>query len=93
MFILESAAQLEKAIIKAKKTRATVKFIKFGVYAVRGSKGNFYTVECKRGMRGEKIVSCDCKAGQSVKPLVCFHSVCALALHTGLARQRQTAKV
>jgi hypothetical protein len=91
MFILESAAQLEKAIIKAKKTRTTVKFIAFGVYSVKGSKGNFYTVECKRGEHGEKIVSCACKAGQSVKPLVCFHAASALALHTGLARQRQTA--
>jgi hypothetical protein len=93
MFILESAAQLEKAIIKAKKTRTTVKFISFGVYAVRGSKGNFYTVECKRGEHGEKIVSCNCKAGQSVKPLPCYHSAAALSLHVGLARQRQTANI
>jgi hypothetical protein len=91
MFILESAAQLEKAIIKARKQRATVKFISFGVYAVSGSKGNFYTVKCERGTRGERIVSCACKAGQSVKPLVCFHSAAALSLHVGLARQRQTA--
>jgi hypothetical protein len=91
MFVLESAAQLEKAIIKAKKTRATVKFIAFGVYQVSGSKGNFYTVECKRGKHGEKIVSCDCKAGQSVKPLPCYHSAAALSLHVGLARQRQPA--
>jgi hypothetical protein len=91
MFVLQSAAQLEKAIIKAKKTRATVKFISFGVYAVSGSKGNFYTVECKRNERGEKIVSCDCKAGQSVKPLVCFHAASALSLHVGLCRQRQAA--
>ncbi len=91
MFILESKDQLEKAIIKAKRTRAKVKFISFGVYAVSGSKGNFYTVECKRGMRGEKIVSCDCKAGQSAKPLICYHAVSALSLHVGLARQRQAA--
>jgi hypothetical protein len=91
MFILESKAQLEKAIAKAMKTRTTVKFISFGVYAVRGSKGNFYTVKCERGEHGEKIVSCDCKAGQSVKPLVCFHAAGALSLHVGLARQRQTA--
>jgi hypothetical protein len=90
MFILESAAQLEKAIIKAKKTRTQVKFIKFGVYSVKGSNG-FYTVKCERGAHGEKMVSCDCKAGQSVKPLVCYHAVSALALHVGLARQRQTA--
>ncbi len=89
MFILESAAQLEKAIIKAKKTRTTVKFIKFGVYAVSGSKGNFYTVECKRNERGEKIVNCECLGAS--KGLVCFHSAAALSLHVGLARQRQTA--
>jgi hypothetical protein len=91
MFILQSIEQLEKAIIKAKKTRTQVKFIKFGVYAVSGSKGNIYTVECKRNERGERQVSCDCKAGQSVKPLVCFHAASALSLHVGLARQRKTA--
>ncbi len=91
MFVLESKDQLEKAITKAKKNRATVKFIAFGVYAVSGSKGNFYTVECKRGERGEKIVSCDCRAGLSVRPLPCYHSAAALSLHVGLARQRKTA--
>jgi hypothetical protein len=90
MFILESKAQLEKAITKAKKTRTQVKFISFGVYQVSGSKGNFYTVECKK-VGNEKQVLCDCKAGQSVKPLVCYHAASALALHTGLARQRKTA--
>ncbi len=90
MFILESAAQLQNAILKAKKTRTTVKFIEFGVYSVKGTKGNFYTVECKK-VGNEKQVSCNCKAGQSVKPLVCFHSVAALSLHVGLARQRQAA--
>ncbi len=90
MFILKGIEQLKKAIIKAKKTRTQVKFISFGVYQVSGSKGNFYTVECKK-VGNEKQVSCDCKAGQSVKPLVCKHSVCALSLHVGLARQRQTA--
>jgi hypothetical protein len=89
MFILESKAQLEKAITKAKKTRATVKFIKFGVYAVRGSKGNFYTVECKRSERGERVVKCACKGAE--KGLVCWHSAAALSLHVGLARQRKTA--
>ncbi len=90
MFVLKGIEQLEKAIIKAKKTRTQVKFIEFGVYSVKGTKGNFYTVECKK-VGNEKQVSCDCKAGQSVKPLVCFHSVAALSLHVGLARQRQTA--
>ncbi len=88
MFILESAAQLEKAIIKAKKQRTTVKFISFGTYAVKGTKGNFYTVECKK-VGNEKQVVCECLGAS--KGLVCYHAASALALHVGLARQRQTA--
>jgi hypothetical protein len=89
MFILESAAQLQNAIVKAKKTRTTVKFIEFGVYAVSGSKGQFYTVICERSERGEKIVKCACKGAE--KGLVCYHAASALSLHVGLARQRQAA--
>ncbi len=88
MFILESKAQLEKAIIKAKKTRPTVKFISFGVYSVRGTKGNFYQVECKK-VGNEKHVICECLGAE--KGFVCFHAACALSLHVGLARQRQAA--
>ncbi len=88
MFILESKAQLEKAIAKAMKTRATVKFISFGVYAVSGSKGNFYTVECKK-IGNEKQVICECLGAS--KGLVCYHAASALALHIGLAKQRQSA--
>jgi hypothetical protein len=89
MFILESKAQLERAIAKAMKTRTQVKFISFGTYAVKGTKGNFYTVICERSERGEKVVKCGCKGAE--KGLVCYHAVSALALHTALARQRQTA--
>ncbi len=88
MFILESKDQLEKAIAKAKKTRTTVKFIKFGVYAVSGSKGNFYTVECKK-VGNEKQVSCECKAGE--KNLPCYHAASALVVHICYAKQRQAA--
>jgi hypothetical protein len=88
MFILESKAQLEKAITKAKKTRTQVKFISFGVYAVSGSKGNFYTVECRK-VGNQKQVICECLGAS--KGLVCYHAASALALHTGLARQRKTA--
>jgi hypothetical protein len=88
MFILESKAQLEKAIVKAKKTRTTVKFIEFGVYSVKGTKGNFYTVECKK-VGNEKQVICECLGAS--RGLVCWHSACALSLHIGLARQRKTA--
>jgi hypothetical protein len=90
MFVLKGIDQLEKAIIKAKKIRTTVKFIEFGVYSVKGTQGNFYTVECKK-VGNEKQVICNCKAGQSGKPLVCYHSVAALSLHVGLCRQRKAA--
>ncbi len=90
MFILKGKEQLEKAIAKAMKTRCQVKFISFGIYRVSGSQGSFYTVRCEK-VGNENQVSCSCKAGQSVKRLVCYHSVSALALHTALARQRQTA--
>jgi hypothetical protein len=86
MFILESAAQLEKAIIRAKKTRATVKFISFGVYAVSNSKGSFYTVECRK-VGNQKQVVCECLGAS--KGLVCYHAASALALHVGLAKQRK----
>lgn len=86
MFILKSKSQLENAITKAKKTRATVKFIRFGVYNVSGS-NRFYTVECKRNERGEKQVSCECLG--AAKGLVCYHAASALAVHSALAKQRQ----
>jgi hypothetical protein len=88
MFILNGIDQLEAGIIKAKKIRTQVKFIKFGVYSVRGTQGNFYKVECKK-VDNQKVVECTCKAGTA--NLVCWHSTCALSLHIGLARQRQAA--
>ncbi len=90
MFVLKGIEQLEKAIAKAKKTRTTVKFIKFGVYSVKGTKGNFYTVECRK-VGTEKQVICECLGAS--KGLVCYHAVSALSLHIGIARQRQTHKV
>lgn len=89
MFILKSKTQLEKAIAKAKKMRTKVRFITFGKYAVKGSSGNFYTVNCERTNNGEKQITCECKG--AAKGLVCYHAVSALSLHIGLARQRQTA--
>jgi hypothetical protein len=87
MFVLESKNQLEKAIAKAMKTRTQVKFISFGTYAVKGTKGNFYTVICERGEHGEKIVKCACKGAEN--GLVCYHAASALSLHVGLAKQRK----
>lgn len=86
MFILNSKNQLEKAIEKARKVRTKVRFLSFGCYAVKGAKGNFYTVKCERADNGEKQVICECKGGES--GLVCYHAAAALSLHIGLAKQR-----
>jgi hypothetical protein len=86
MFILKQKAQLEKAITKAKQIRPTVKFDYFGRYRVSGSKGGYYTVICKKSDNNYRLVTCTCKAGD--EGYVCYHAAAALALHTGLARQR-----
>ena len=87
MFILKQKSQLEKAIIKAKQIRPSVKFNRFGRYRVSGSKGGYYTVICKRSDNNFRLVECTCKGAE--KGLVCYHAAAALALHTGLARQRK----
>jgi hypothetical protein len=90
MFILKNLTQLEKAVTKARTVKPIVRIISFGVYAVQGSKGNFYTVECKRNEQGEKVVICECKGAE--RGLVCFHSCSALELHCTIAKHRATAR-
>jgi hypothetical protein len=90
-YILDNEKQIEKAVLKAKKIRTQVRFIAFGIYSVRGTKGNFYTVKCERTDDGEKRVICECLGAS--KGLVCWHSAAALSLHVGLARQRRTESV
>ncbi|MCY7348713.1 MAG: hypothetical protein LH614_21185 [Pyrinomonadaceae bacterium] len=85
MFILESKTQLEKAIAKARKVKPIVKMIAFGVYAVKGSNGNSYTVKMER-IGNEKRISCDCKGGE--RGLICHHGTAALELHSTLAKHR-----
>ncbi len=91
MFILKGIEQLETAIVKAKKIRPRVESDRFGRYRVSGSKGGYYTVICRKDIRGIKAVECTCKGGE--QGLVCYHAATALSLHVGLARQRQTATV
>ncbi len=89
MFILKGIEQLEKAIAKAKKIRPRVEFGGFGSYRVSGSKGDYYTVICRKDERGYKTVDCTCKGAE--RGLACYHAAAALSLHVGLARQQQTA--
>ncbi len=89
MFVLSNKEQLERAIVKAKKIRPSVKFDHFGRYRVSGSKGGYYTVICRKDNRGTKAVQCTCKGGD--RGLVCYHAAAALSLHIGIARQRVVA--
>lgn len=89
MFILKNKTQLERAIEKALKLRPTVKFDHFGRYRVSGTKGGYYTVLCRKSDNGFKTIACTCKGAE--RGLVCYHSVAALSLHIGLARQQKTA--
>ena len=87
MFILTNLNQLEKAANKARTIKPTVRIITFGVYAVKGSKNDVYTVECRRNDRNEKVVSCNCKGAERG---VCYHSAAVIELHSTLAKHRTT---
>ncbi len=87
MFILKSLNQLEKAANKARTVKPVVRIISFGLYSVKGTKGDSYTVECRRNDRNEKIVSCNCKGGERG---VCYHAASVIELHSTLAKHKAT---
>jgi hypothetical protein len=87
MFILTNLNQLEKAATKARTVKPIVRMIQFGLYSVKGSKGNFYTVKCEK-VGNDKVVTCECKGAE--RGLVCFHSCSALELHCTLAKHKAT---
>jgi hypothetical protein len=86
MFNLETT-DLSRAINNAKALHPKVKMIRFGEYAVSGSRGNEYRVKCYRFF-GEKVVECSCKTKDGI---ACKHSVSALPLHLHIAAQRAAA--
>lgn len=91
MFILKDENQLQNAIKRAKVVKPKVKVLSFGKYSVTGSKGNLYTVVCRKDERtSEKVICCSCKAAE--KNLPCFHSAVAIAQHIYLATNQQTVK-
>ena len=91
MFVLNGIQQLSRAITKAKKIHPKVKVLAFGKYLVTGSKGNLYTVVCRKDERtNQKVVCCSCKAAE--RNLPCFHSAVAITQHIYLAGNQQTVK-
>ena len=86
MFIIEET-KLEKAIERAKELHPKVRMIRFGEYAVSGSRaGAEYIVKCFRAA-GQKVVACTCK---TQKGTACKHGMAAVSLHIALARQRMS---
>ncbi len=86
MFNLETT-DLSRAVQKAKALRPRVRMIRFGEYAVTGSRGNSYTVKCYRFF-GEKVVDCNCLTKDGV---ACKHGVSAVLLHLHVAATRIAA--
>ncbi len=86
MFKLETT-ELDRAIQNAKALHPKVKMIRFGEYAVSGSRGNEYRVKCYRFF-GEKVIECNCKTKDGV---ACKHGVSAVPLHLHVAAQRVAA--
>jgi uncharacterized Zn finger protein len=86
MFNLETTP-LDRAIQNAKALHPKVKMIRFGEYAVTGSRGNEYRVKCYRFF-GEKVIDCTCKTRDG---FACKHGVAALPLHLHVAAQRAAA--
>lgn len=85
MFTLETA-EISRAIEKAKALHPKVRMIRFGEYAVTGSRGNTYTVRCYRD-RGQKVVDCGCRTRDGV---ACKHGMAAVSLHIAVAARSQS---
>ena len=91
MYILQDENQISNAIKRAKKLRPKIKVISFGKYLVTGSKGNLYTVVCRKDERtSQKVICCSCKAAENNLP--CFHSAVAIAQHIYLAGNLKSVK-
>jgi hypothetical protein len=83
VFNLETT-ELGRAIKNAKALRPKVRMVRFGEYAVSGSRGNTYTVKCYRFF-GEKVVDCNCQTRDGI---ACKHGVSAVLLHLHVAATR-----
>ncbi|MDQ3253179.1 MAG: hypothetical protein M3R15_04620 [Acidobacteriota bacterium] len=83
MFVLQSKEQISNAINNAKALHPKVRMVCFGRYEVSASKTGYYTVRCFRN-RGQKVVDCNCKAGENGMP--CKHAAVALPLHIHMAQ-------
>ena len=86
MLELKSAAQLGKAIERAKAGRLFVRFVQFRQFRVENrANGRTYNVNFFVRM-GRRFGHCDCKGGE--RGLACKHLAAAAAVQTGIAAMR-----
>lgn len=86
MIQLTTAANLTKAITKARTVKPRVRIIRFGSYIVTNKQtGATYTVECAK-RDGKRFASCTCTAGQ--RGQACYHLASAVSVHMQLAAER-----
>jgi uncharacterized Zn finger protein len=86
MIELKSAAQLSKAIARAKAGRLFVRFVQFRQFKVENrANGHIYNVNFFV-RAGRRFGHCDCKGGE--RGLACKHLAAAAAVQTGIAAMR-----
>ena len=86
MLELKSAAQLGKAIERAKAGRLFVRFVQFRQFKVE-NRANGRTYNVNFFVRaGRRFGHCDCKGGE--RGLACKHLAAAAAVQTGIAAMR-----
>lgn len=77
--IADLADKLEKSFQKALEQKPEIEVIEFGLYRVRGSKGNWYEVRIGVTSDGEYFVACLCLG--SLHTGYCWHCAVAFARH------------
>jgi hypothetical protein len=94
MIILHTLDQLATAAKKAAEVKPRLRVIGFGSYEVRGSKGDWYSVTCKKDAAGNRLVFCSCEEkGRRRQGYICYHIVPAVGAHILLAIAQRSVMI
>ena len=92
MLLLTDLSQLNAATKKALKVKPALRVLDFGHYEVQGSKGNWYTVNCRKSVTGQKLVFCSCEQEKPRRVgFTCYHMGAAVGAHILLAMAKRAA--
>jgi hypothetical protein len=90
MIQIKSVEQLSKAVERAKAGDLFVRYVRFRQFRVE-NRANGCTYNVNFFVRdGKRFGHCDCLGGE--RGLVCKHLTGALAIHIGIAAQRQATR-